>query len=404
MPEIVNEKPRILYIGMVCTDAYVSVTGEEAFIGAASGKMSAVVSALRLTGRRSFLVSLPFVTQGPDVQTGRVCHADGFPAYFLPTRRKAMARKFYGIFAFAWFAIRRVRRRDIVLFYNHAIEYALALIILRLRRITVFQDIEDVPTVADRGLRGKLDKLGFALMKNLSSRRKVTVSNQVGRTLGLIDYKAVQGIAAQNSFASSEDRWELLNGGAPLRVHFGGTLVASTGLELFYSALKQLDAKAVELGRDITFVLSGTGDLTSIKVIAEDVKSARIQFELHLGVDRQSYFSLLDRCHVGLSLKSPYAELANSTFPSKVIEISSRGLALVSSRVSDVDEIFDGDEAWLLSQFNATELVEVLIYMANNPNEVRKRAVAGMARARELFDPLSVGRSLSAFLEVDLRQ
>ncbi len=57
-------KPRIFYVGMVCTDAYVKAIREDAFVGAASGKMSSVVSALRLAGRRSVLVSLPFVGKG----------------------------------------------------------------------------------------------------------------------------------------------------------------------------------------------------------------------------------------------------------------------------------------------------------------------------------------------------
>lgn len=389
---------------MVCTEAYITAIAEDAFVGAAAGKMSAVVSALRLAGRRAILVSLPFVAHGPDWQLGKVCHTDGFPAYFLPIRREAIARKFFGTFAFAWFAMRRVRQQDTVLFYNHAIEYVLALMILRLRKIAVFQDIEDVPTLADRGLRGKADQLGYRLMCALASPRKVTVSNQVGRILNLTDFKAVQGVATQNAQASSGDRWESLDGGAPLRVHFGGTLVASTGLELFCSTLTLLNAKADDLARDIIFILTGTGDLASVEAIAHDLKSGRLQLEVHREIDRQSYFSLLDSCHASLSLKSPHAEFANTTFPSKVIEITSRGLALVSSRVSDVDEIFANDEAWLLTQFDAIELTEILMDMAAHPNEVRQRAEAGMARARERFDPLAVGRSLAAFLEVGSSQ
>lgn len=399
MPHVTRETPRIVYVGMVCTEAYVTAIGEEAFVGAAAGKMSGVISALRLAGRRAILVSLPFVTQEPDRQPGRVCHADGFPAYFLPIRSNAVARKFYGTFALAWFAMRRVRRQDTVLFYNHAVEYMLALVILRLRKIAVFQDVEDIPTSEERGLRGKADQLGYRLMSTLASQRKVTVSNQVGRMLGLIEFKAVQGVAAQDTLVGSEDRWASLDAGAPLRVHFGGTLVAATGLELFCSALTQLDARAVDLDRDITFVVTGNGGLASVEAIAHDLKSDRLQLEVHREIDRRGYFGLLDSCHTSLSLKNPYAELANTTFPSKVIEITSRGLALITSRVSDVDEIFANEEAWLLKRFDATELTEILMDMAANPHEVRQRAEAGMARARERFDPLAVGRSLAAFLE-----
>lgn len=399
MPHVGIRAPRIFYVGMVSTQAYVTAIGQDAFVGAAAGKMSAVTSALRLAGRRAFLVSLPFVTQGPARQRGRMCHTDGFPAYFVPIRRQAVARKFFGAFALAWFASGMVRRQDTVLFYNHAIEYILALIILRIRRIAVFQDIEDVPTLADSGLRGKANGLGYRVMSALASQRKVTVSNQVGRILGLSDFKAVQGVAAQNTQVSGNTRWESLDAGLPLRVHFGGTLVASTGLDLFCSAIARLDSTAFKLDRDITFVLTGTGEFDPIESTAQNLKSDRLSLEIHREIRRSEYFDLLDSCHASLSLRKPNSEIADTTFPSKVIEITSRGLALISSRVSDIDEIFANDEAWLLTDFSSTDLTEILMHMAAHPHQVRQRAAAGMARARELFDPLAVGLSLAAFLE-----
>ncbi len=96
--------------------------------------------------------------------------------------------------------------------------------------------------------------------------------------------------------------------------------------------------------------------------------------------------------------KSPESTISSTTFPSKVIEIASRGLSLVSTRVSDVGDIFTDDAAWLLPQFSDRALSDILRDMARNPAEVRRRADAGQALARARFAPLAVGRALSEFL------
>lgn len=397
---MILRQPRIFYVGMVCTGAYVKAIGEDAFVGAASGKMSSVVSALRLAGRRAVLVSLPFIGRGPERQPGCLCRRDGFPALFLPVRRSPFARKALGTFMLAWFAMRRVRRQDTILFYNHALEYLLALLILRMRGVSVFQDIEDLPTGADRGLRGLLNRLGFNLMFKLASARKVTVSNQVGNALDLEDFLAIQGIAAETVTAGESGKWAQFEAGAPLRVHYGGTLMASTGLDLFCAAVAHLDATTEPIGRRIEFIVTGIGDLNRIRDQALALRSEWLRIEVHQGVSRAVYFELLDSCHASLSLRSPDSEISNTTFPSKVIEITSRGLSLVSTRVSDVGDIFPDDAVWLLPQFSDQALSDILRHMARSPSEVRRRADAGQALARERFAPLAVGRALAKFLDV----
>lgn len=396
---MIMRKPRIHYVGMVATEAYASSIGEDVFVGAAAGKMAAVVSALRRVGRRVVLVSLPFVSRGPARQPGLISRKDGFAACFPPVHRSAIRRKILGSLALARFALRHVRQDDIVLFYNHGIEYIFALMILRLRGIAVFQDIEDVPTETERGLRGVLNRIAYRLTFAFTSPRKVTVSNQVGRNLALADFLAIHGIAATQTGAGDETRWAALASVGPLRVHFGGTLVPATGLDLFCAALMQLEAGAGQLDRDIEVVVTGTGDLDRLQDLACRLRSGRLRLQLHREIDRAGYFGLLNSCHVSLSLKIPQAELAKTTFPSKVIEITSHGLALVSTRVSDVAEIFCEDEIWLLQNADPVELADTLIAMAAAPDTVRDRAVAGQARAQERFAPASVGRALAAFLE-----
>lgn len=394
-----TRKPRIFYIGMVCTAAYAKAVRDDVYVGAASGKMSSVVSALREAKARAVLVSLPFVGRSNGWQRGCVCRESGFPAIFLPVWRSPVARKIIGNLTLAWFSVRYVRKCDRVIFYNHAFEYLMALFVLRWRGIVVFQDIEDVPLVTDRGVRARLDRVGFALMLRLASPRKITVSNEVGRLLRLRDYIAIQGVAIEMLSFASHAKWAALRAGGALRVHYGGTLTGATGLDLFCDAVKYLDATRVSVDREVEFLVTGVGDLVRVYELLSTMRSGRVRVEVREGVARETYCELLDSCHASLSLKNPGSEISSTTFPSKVIEVTSRGLALVSTRVSDVGEIFTDDTAWLLPEFSYQALSDILLDMAQSPTEVRRRAEAGQAVARERFAPRTVGRALGDFLD-----
>jgi len=391
--------PRVFYVGMVCTDAYVKAICEDAFVGAAAGKMSAVVLSMRLAGFESVLVSLPVVGRGPRYQPGRLCQEDGYPALFLPVRRSPIMRKVQGLFSLAWFAIKRVRLKDTVLFYNHGIEYLLALLILRLRGIAVFQDIEDVPIKVENGMRGAMNRVGFYLMFKLSSARKVTVSNQVASALHLAEFLPIQGVVSNPNVKCGLEKWSRLDAGAPLRIHYGGTLIGSTGLDLFCATVAVLDALGQTHDRCIEFIVTGIGDIHRIRDLSLGLRSERVHVKVHQGVSRTDYLGLLDSCHASLSLKNPNSEISSTTFPSKVIEIASRGISLITTRVSDVGDIFEDSEVWYLSQYTPHALADIFFEMSRNSELVRVRADYGRAKVQSRFDPLVVGRTLGEFLK-----
>jgi len=161
----------------------------------------------------------------------------------------------------------------------------------------------------------------------------------------------------------------------------------TTGLDLFCAALLHLDAIAGSIGRKIEFIVTGVGDLRPVHNFNENtmLQSGWLSVEVHEGITRDVYFGLFGSCHASLSLRSPEAEISSTTFPSKVIEITSGGLALVSTQVSDIDHIFSDDSAWLLPEFSAPCLSSALLEMAQNPVEVRRRAEAGKVLVRTRF-------------------
>lgn len=395
-------KPRLFYIGMVCTEAYVAAIGEDAYVAAAAAKMTAISSALRKVGKRSVLVSLPFVGKGSLRQRGRALRGDGFPSYFLPVWRFALIRKIFGTFALARFAVCVIKQGDTVLFYNHALEYLLALIILKYRGISVFQDIEDVPTGKEAGVRWLIEVLCYRVMCNLTSPHKITVSNQIGRCLEIGEFLAVHGVATPSVSTHVDPRWARLSSGGALRVHFGGSILPSTGLDLFCDTVMNLECHSRRLARDVIFIVTGKGDLDRVRGLSASLRSGRLQIQVHEGVERAGYYELFHSCHASLSLKCPEGELAGTTFPSKVIEIASAGLALIATSVSDVGDIFKEDEAWIMQSANADVLSSIIMEMAADPIEILRRASAGQLSIQRRFGPSVVGASLASFL--DLRQ
>ena len=90
--------------------------------------------------------------------------------------------------------------------------------------------------------------------------------------------------------------------------------------------------------------------------------------------------------------------MSNTTFPSKVIEITAAGLALVSTRLGDVTEIFGEDSAYFIAGYQPEGLVETIIEMAAAPERVERVAAAGSKLCNKVFAPEVVGEEMKRLL------
>lgn len=398
-------QPRVFYIGMITTDAYGRAIGDKTYAGAATRKMLLVARALRSVGHRPIVVSLPFVgTRAARASYGRVLTSDGgVLAVFLATLRSRVLRKLVGPLVLAGFAWYRVDRRDSVIVYNHAVEYIPALVVLRIKGVHTVQDIEDAPTAKERGARGLANRLSFAVTFRLTIRRKMVVANHVAEDLGLEDYVVVRGVAAQEVEAKHRpdvQKWDRLRAGQALKVHFGGTLIAETGIDLFCGAVEQLAEATDQFRRPIIFAITGVGELDKIRDLKAKVgTNAKIGIELQAELGKTDYLALVDGCHVSLSLKRPGSEMGRTTFPSKVIEITASGLALVSARLGDVVEIFDEESAFFLDTYKPADLAALIAGMAGDPEHVERVARAGQAACKRSFSPETVGHDMMRLLQ-----
>ncbi len=97
------------------------------------------------------------------------------------------------------------------------------------------------------------------------------------------------------------------------------------------------------------------------------------------------------------------ASVTETTFPSKVVEITSHGLLLITTRTSDVPMLFDSTQAIFLEAATGAALAAAIEAALADPAGMARIAEQGHRRAAELFDARAVGHRLLAFLDATAR-
>lgn len=391
---------RVFYLGMMVTDAYGQKVNASTFTGAASNKMMAITKAMRNQGWDASIISLPFV--GASAQRFFIpavtLEDGGVPIEFLPTFRSAVLRKILGTWVFGLRAC-SIENNAKVIVYNHASEYVLALWVLRLRGISVVHDIEDAPTTDERGLRKFLSHFSFWATNKLTLSKKMVVAEHVAKSLNIQDCVVIRGVAGDD-VPVNPHKWAALKQEGTLVLHFGGTLNRSTGIDVFCVAVKMLSVSPLLPNAAIEFNVTGLGELDKIQSLQQAVQgSSKVRVNLHTPLSKQAYQALFGQCHGSLSLRDPVADYSNTTFPSKVIEITSSGLALVSSKQGDVPDIYSHESAFFMDRYDAECLAALIISMVVNPSGVEEVAKQGKAVAVAHFSGSVVASQMQSLLQ-----
>lgn len=405
MAQQVARRPRVFYCGMVNTREYSQRIGTPLFVGAGSNKMTSIVRAMRAAGSRAWLVSMPVLGRGaakrysswelvPDVYR---------PSLFLPTTANRWCRKIVALTTFGWFCATRVRMGDKIVLYNHALEYLLGLLVLKVRGVQVFLDIEDAPREDEHGPLAMMLRHIFPLTFQMTDARKITVSESLAKRLAIRDYCAVYGattIDHSSRAVACKENWGAVERGGPLRIHFGGSLSEDTGVSIFCDAVRMLATSPLPGAGCVVFYVTGSGGDEQLSALQGVCTDPRLQVIWRKDLPREQYLAEFLQCHAGLSLRVPGSCMSETTFPSKVVEITGNGLLLITTRVSDVPLLFDENNAVLLEHSTARELAERIKEIMNDPDGMRIRAMGGHRRAAEVFGELAVGKRLTAFLDI----
>jgi Glycosyl transferases group 1 len=287
----------------------------------------------------------------------------------------------------------RLRKRSVspvILAYNRLPHYWLAMELARLFGFRRFLDLEDGETRTEKnGVRERIACSMSARFNKLCDAGAMLASNALKR-----QYPGQNTICCYGVAEASGAKRDWRSG--KIVVLLGGTLQRDTGANLFIEAIELLRNASGERMEELDFVVTGKGEMASaIKSLADRPGLPKVIF---LGsVSRERYRSVVARAHVGLCLKLPSSDLGDTTFPSKVVEIASSGLLLLTTRVSDVPGLFMEDGALYLGDESPEQLAGLLRWLIDNRDTAESIALIGQGRISEICRSETVGKSLKNF-------
>lgn len=376
--------PRLHYFCLVSTDELNARYGVNLPTGAATNKVWGVVKALTGAGVGAVVVT-GLIPVPPTSMRSEHLDIAGVSVTRVFATGSRLLRRFSAMCSFSHYAMRHVRRDDRVLLYNYFWDYLLAAFLLRLAGRPAILDVEDGPRADEAGLRGFATRLAYRVFRRLCYERVVTVSHALASELNLPGAIAVYGTVPKQAVPPARPRLA----GTPIHVLYGGTINVDTGLDLFVGAVELLRAEAPE-----SFRFHVTGHL-------DDAAASRLDalgVTVHRALSQQHYRDLVATADIGLSLKLSGNGVGLTTFPSKVVEIASNGLLLVTTRVSDIPLLFDKSRAVLVDQDAPRALADALLAVARDLPAARTVAAAGQAFAQNEFSQQAVGERLRAFI------
>jgi acetyltransferase-like isoleucine patch superfamily enzyme len=231
------------------------------------------------------------------------------------------------------------------------------------------------------------------MLKRFCSERAIVVSRQLAHALKLDDVCVVNGVCAD--VAPRERAF-----GSPVLFLYGGSIEPATGLDLFTAAVREFAREHRELASQVRFVVTGFGGTAHLGALAHDVADAGVRVDVVQDLGPAEYRQMLARADVGLSLKMPGSDLVATTFPSKVVELASHGLLVLTTDVSDVGLLFDDTTAVVLRDATPDGLAAKLAAIAREPARYRRIAQAGQRAIDARCGRRQIGARLIEFLSV----
>ncbi|MCY9849364.1 glycosyltransferase [Pectobacterium jejuense] len=281
-----------------------------------------------------------------------------------------------------------------VIFYNRLPAYILSLFVSVIFRVKRIIDIEDGEVVAneDKSLKNKVKSIvpwiydtfckdgAMLACSALSSMTKIEHTTCY--------YGTVSPVLRENTAFD----------GNQVSILLSGSLSEDTGAERLSNAIRLMRADSDNLRwRNIQFEISGQGpSLQSFKDLMNDggVPTVRV----HGRLSNSDYHELLVNCDIGLALKPISGALANTTFPSKVVEYANAGLLVISTNISDVRQVLGDDGAIFLSTDSEDEIINAFDNVIHDMAWSGKTAEKGKSNVLNLLAPECASNKLMAFI------
>lgn len=331
-PPIIKNRPRIVCLSNVHDQQYHQLRGEAIAPCLSSPKRRDLFRCLELaTDREVIVLSAPPKAlerrKGKwlvPVETRFSTHRQLFCSNWDgPKLRVPISWWFY-----AWHVAGQVRDGDLVLLDNYELIYVLAACLVRLRRrVTFVLEFEDGKHLICRGLDRILSGLAESIARRFIQGALLAHPGLGSRLPSGIPTVVVPGFVVPNANPPP------FPDAGPVRFLYSGSLDVPRGVDMLLRALEMLPEEGWQL--DVT----GAGPLAgeASRMAASDRFVNRLKF--HGTLAQPAYEALVAQCHVGLNCQRTGDPISSVTFPSKVFSYLSAGLAVLSTRASNVPEI-----------------------------------------------------------------
>jgi hypothetical protein len=323
--------------------------------------------------------------------SAHVKRVEGVPVIYVPFLDRPLLTHLVSMFALLplLFRLRQRGLRPVLLAYNRLVHYWLAMELSRWLGFRAFLDLED----------GAIDGSGPRISQWLTSFKSARFDRICNSGAMLAASALARQYNGKNTVccygvADIAGGQRCIPEAGELTVHLGGTLQPSTGAQLLIDAIRCM--REMPDAPKICFVVTGCGESADLLAkLAEEGGLPAVKF---LGkVSRNTYRRVIGEAHVGLALKLQSGDLADTTFPSKVIEISSIGMLLVTTRISDVPQLFGKEGAIYVDDETPAGLAKLFRSLDSERVALSQIASRGQMRVQEYCSSNEVGISLRNF-------
>lgn len=388
------KRPAVLIVCNALDDSTRLLRGISTDSPAASRKVFLLAQALRSAGVRPYVLSLGRgKANGSSAYHPRSVHrVGGIPVVYAPFSHVPRISELISLFGLVGTVLRVARHcRKAVVFYNRMTAYVPVLLAASAANYKCVLDLEDgeVAGASSTSVKNRLSCVLPWLYDRFCSGGALLACSALAGMTKVRPVHCYYGTAVGEASAT---RWS-----SPcLTFLMAGSLMPETGADTLIEAIQRLRRESPEWVQQIRFEVTGKGpSLAAVKALANELGAPQVV--VHGRTTDTEYREILDHCEVGLALKPIGGPLADTTFPSKVIEFSGAGLLVLTTDISDVRQLLGADAIYLTSN-EPQDLILLLKRVADDRAAARACADAGSRAVLDRCSPQLAGRDVANFI------
>lgn len=351
-----------------------------------------MAQALRLVGVRPVVLSLG---RGRSDGSGdafaiKTCRVAGIPTIYAPFSHRRGVSEFLSLFGLLT-PLRRLacQPQRAVIFYNRLPAYLPLLYMSSFLGYRSFLDLEDGEVFSGQPLKKSLSQLVVAQFDRYCRDGALLACSALDKMTSVRPVHCYFGTAVGYVDAP---RWK----SDRITCLMSGTLATDTGAPLLIEAIRRLRVSQPDWAARLCFEVTGKGEsLGAFELLASEPGLPLVH--VHGRTSDTRYQEILRGCEIGLALKPVGGALADTTFPSKVIEFAGSGLLVLSTDISDVRYLL-GDGARYLERNDPDLLIQRLGEIVTDRESAEHCARCGRHEAERHCAPHSAGEDLLQFL------